>query len=180
MIYNKRRFDVSEDEFWLHMHNLGRLVLYLAASAATVIMMRGAVEYLYLPTVHAWMPCDAETLAPSESLQRALVPDPGVAYACTTTHTARSLPCMCCVRGHCWRGATIEKNSTAMGTMWDRVAGRTLKRRVPRYMRVTYTSLSSAGTYEKQERDEAVGDVLRALELLHNYPVAGIEEEEEL
>lgn len=177
--HNKTIWDVSKHDLFSRCVQLTRFIMFMAGSAIFVLFCQSAVEWLYLPGVKDWMQCD-DTALISKGLQPILL-DSNTSYGCTTKGVSRSLPCMCCVHGHCWRDAKIEKNSTAMGTMWDSMAnGRKFKRRLPRYIIVSYKNLGDTGEYIRQEKDEAVGDVFRAIEMLHNLPPAGEETTDEL
>ena len=149
----------------------GRALIYAAAGAALLILVSAGVEWSYLPTVRDWVACN-RTMLISPSLQRRLMLNNNV--TCTTAKTSRVLPCMCCVGQHCWRDATIIKNATEMGTVWDVTRdGTRYKRRIPVYAVVSYVPLASEEVYVKQEKGVALGHFLRALEVLHNLPPAG-------
>ena len=180
--YNRGRFDFSKDNILLRLGQATRLGALLMASALSVVAVQYAFEWLMMPGVQEWIACDQSALI-GASLQEKMRRDMGqdAAYWCSTHRVTREMPCMCCVGEHCWRDATVVKNSTVMATMWDHVAdGRRLRRRIPAFVIVSYDKCDSAETYVRQEKGETVGDLFRALELLHNLEPDGIDEQQEL
>ena len=173
-VYNTGRFDLSRENVLLRGGQCVRLVAFMAVSVVIVIVAQTAVAWATAPGVRDWVACDA-TSPISDELRGALAADLAP-YGCTTRRVTRSMPCLCCVGAHCWRGATIVKNATAMATMWDRVAdGRLLQRRLPSYAVVLYEASGSSETYVRQEIGETVGDLFRVLEYLHNLTPDGTE-----
>lgn len=113
-----------------------------------------------------WMPCFKGAV--SERLIESIITMGP--YGCSTQDRKLPAPCLCCVRGACWREIRIASNSTEMRTVVDRVDGQALRRKVPRSISVCFVPID---TYDPNCTDISdlgmVSDLLRARELLRGW-----------
>lgn len=172
--YNKGDWEFDLRDIFSLSLRCGKGLALLILSVAASISVERSIEWVQIPATVPWLQCDPAAIVEPDMQSRLL--DANIYYGCTTQNVKRAMPCMCCVQGHCWRDAVIEKNGSDTAYMWDRLEdGRTMKRELPGYINVEYTELGSANVYSRQEKGALAGDVLRAMEILHNLPHAGEE-----
>lgn len=175
-LHNRHKYNLDQRGFFTRCVLLTRALGYIAFLCTIVFFTGHFIQWAYAPPIHPWLKCD--DLMIGEDLETLLLNKTHL-YTCTTVNTRRALPCMCCVRGHCWRGIEIIRNASAFGTYVDRLEdGRVLSRSIPEFMIVSYQPLRSRKQVVKKEDAPLVGDILRARELLHNWPHAGSELDE--
>lgn len=178
-VRNKGRYQLGGNDLLTRCFQLTRVLGIAGLLFAVVFFTNHFVRRIYLPSIQPWIQCDSSSFI-GDGLEKSLLNKTKL-YTCTTIETSRELPCMCCVRGSCWRDMEIIKNSTFFGKYLDRLAdGRELWRKIPEWMIVSYTPLRTETQELKKEDAEMVGDILRAIELLKNWPHAGTEEKDEL
>lgn len=177
-IYNRGKYNLDHKGFFTKCILLTRTMGYLAFLVTVAFFTKHFVDYLYRPPLFEYMAC--ENVLIGDKLATLLLNKTEL-YTCSTTNTRRKLPCMCCVRGECWRSVEIHRNSSDLATYYDQLKdGRILVRKIPEFMIVSYTPLKSSVPFVKKEDGPVVGDILRARELLYNWPHAGEETRDEL
>jgi len=116
-----------------------------------------------------WIAC-----TPGVAHWNPLSPNASWPYRCSTQGVYNAQSCACCVEGLCWRDIDIRVNSSRMGTFSDVVGGQAYARRLPEWMFVCYTQLTSEDLNCTKIEGLTVGRTLRAIEALNGWPPAGV------